>query len=79
MFFLLFFSPFCQWKIILAYSCLLSYTIKPFKMGSTLIENICSCRSKFFPLRVDPIETGDKNETDKVASPESIPIRREPE
>ena len=47
-------------------------------MGSTLkgknlllyIERICSYKSKFFPLRVDPTEKGGKN----IASPVSIPI-----
>ena len=33
---------------------LLSWTIKASKCGSTLKGRICSSRSKFFPLRVDP-------------------------
>ena len=39
------------------------------KMGLLLKERICSCRSKFFPLRVDPIEKGGKNKDGRVASP----------
>ena len=35
---------------------------------------ICSSRSKFFPLRVDPLQKEGKNENERVASPESVPI-----
>ena len=38
-----------------------------------LKERICSYRSKFFPLKVDP-SWGGKNESDRVASPEKAPI-----
>ena len=44
------------------------------KWGLHLKLRICSYRSKFFPLRVDPIENGGKNENGRVASPESISI-----
>ena len=30
-------------------------------------------RNKFFPLKVDPVENGCKNENQKVAAPESVP------
>ena len=45
-------------------------------MGSTLkckSKNLL-LSSKFFPLRADPHEKGDKNENDRVPSPESILI-----
>ena len=35
-----------------------SSILPAFLSGSTLKERICSCRSKFFPLRVDPILEG---------------------
>ena len=44
------------------------------KMGLLLKERICSYRSKFFPLRVNPIEKGGKNKDGRVASPKSVPI-----
>ena len=42
-------------------------------MGKALSGEL-SCGSRFFPLRVDPIEKGCKNEYDRVAIPESIAI-----
>ena len=41
--------------------------------GLLLKERICSSRSKFFPLRVDPIQKGGKHENGRVASPETVP------
>ena len=35
--------------------------------GLLLQERICSCRSKFFPVRVDPIENGGKTKNSTVA------------
>ena len=38
------------------------------KWGLLLKERICSSRSKFFPLRVVPIDKGSKNENGRVMS-----------
>ena len=48
------------------------------KQGQLLKERICSCRSKFFPLRADPFEKGDKNQSVAVASPASEPFTKYP-
>ena len=50
-------------------SCLL-----PWNWGLLLKKRICSSGSKFFPLRVDPLNITGKHEDKGVASPESIPI-----
>ena len=42
------------------------------KQDQLLTERICSKGSKFFPLRVDPIEKGDKR--GRVTSPEYVPL-----
>ena len=47
------------------------------KCGLLLKERICSSRSKFFPLRDDPLVKGGKNENHIVASPESVSIHLE--
>ena len=48
---------------------------EPFKNGDLpLKERICSLKSKFFHLRVDPIEKGGKKENGRVASPAGVPI-----
>ena len=39
------------------------------KKRSALKGKICSSRSKLFPLRVDTIEKGGKNDNDRIASP----------
>ena len=57
-------------------SCLLSWTIQPFKIGSSIKGKYLLLGSKFFSLRVDPNEIGGKMKT-RVASPESIPIHHE--
>ena len=44
------------------------------KWGLLLKERICSSRSKFFPLRVDPSEKAGKDEKGNVASFESVHI-----
>ena len=54
--------------------CLLPLVANPSERGQHIKGRICSSRSKFFSLRVDPIETGPKNENGRVASPETIPI-----
>ena len=46
----------------------------PQKLGLHLKEGICSYRSKFFPLRVDPIERGGRKDNGRVATPESVSI-----
>ena len=43
-------------------------------MGQLFKERICSLRSKFFSLRVDPNEKGNKTKSGRVPSPESVPI-----
>ena len=45
------------------------------KWGPQLKDRICSCGSKFFPLRVDSYDKGGKNEIGRFASPESVPIQ----
>ena len=47
------------------------------KWGLLFKERICSWRSKFFPVRVDPFKKGGKKETGRVASPESVSIHLE--
>ena len=42
------------------------------KWGLLLKQRICSCRSKFFALRVDPIDKEGKDESDRLTSPESV-------
>ena len=44
----------------------------PLRWDLLLKERICSCRSKFFPLRVDPTEKGGKID-DGVATLEGVP------
>ena len=42
--------------------------------GLLLKKRICSTGSKFFPLRDGLVVQGDKYDTDKVVSHESVPI-----
>ena len=49
-------------------SCLLPGLLSPFKLGSTIKEKNLLLVSKFFPLE-------GKNEKDRVASPERLPIQ----
>ena len=44
------------------------------KWGHPLKERICSYRSKFFPLRVDPHWKSGKNANGRAAPLESVPI-----
>ena len=53
-------------------SCLFWPGRNSYQWGQLLKERICSWRSKFFPLRVDPTEKGSKNENGRVAAAESV-------
>ena len=57
-------------------SCLLSWLddVTLPQWGLHFKKRICSNGSKFFSIRVDPISKGDKNETDRAASPGNTPI-----
>ena len=66
------FLPLLQRKMALVASCLIPWVMNPFKWGLLLKERICSCRSKFLSIKVDPIENGDKT---KLKMAELLPVK----
>ena len=56
--------------------CLHTWTERHFRKESTLKGNHLLCRSKFFPVNVEPYEKGvvQQNKNGRIASPESVPI-----